>query len=513
MGAANPELGLNCGRKAFKRWLVHIIRFSLGDLFLMTKNILLAATALSVLGFAGAAAANSISTATVSGVSVYNAGNPTKSTPFPVASETISSNATRLTSGNNTVSFLLEDGLQAGATYTYTQTYTGATFATALAASSLAFDAAVADCLTVQKGTNGTAGVAAVTYTVTVKGAVDGTCDVTELGDLADPITGTITVPQFRAAAIAPVSVNLVGGLSATNTLVGADDRADISQTITLASVVQGYESRIDAVVGVGGGAGTDTRLSLTPEPVYTSLSGDAVIGNIGYAPADLTNFATTTARLGFANTALPAVVADVELTVSGTDFEKLVPTGFTVDEDDATLAINETVGGFIPVEITAAPGLAAAIAAGTVTFQATLTPDFAGAPSNAVAIAEAFTGSLEAVELQGTSFIAPWIQSSNPNYNTVIRISNNGSRASGPVQLTLASPLRAPTATTCTLAAVPANGELAINSAQLTSCFGDFGRGDVTATILSLGDGLTAKLRIVSPGNVVSEQSLGAGL
>jgi hypothetical protein len=511
VGAANPELGLNCGRKAFKRWLVHIIRFSLGDLFLMTKNILLAATALSVLGFAGAAAANSISTATVSGISVYDAGNATKSTPFPVASETISSNATRLTSASNTVAFELEDGLQAGATYTYTQTYTGATFATALAASSLAFNAAVADCVVVTKGTNGTAGVAAVTYTVAVKGVVDGTCDAAELADLADPVTGTITVPQFRATAIAPVSVNLVGGLSATNTLVGADERADISQTITLASVVQGYESRIDAVVGAG--AGNDTRLSLTPEPVYTSLSGDAIIGNIGYAPASLTNFASGTARLGFANTALPAVVADVELTVSGTDFEKLVPTGFTVDEDDATLAINETVGGFNNVEITAAPGLAAAIAAGTVTFQAKLTPDFAGAPSNAVAIAEAFTGSLEAVELQGTSFIAPWIQSSNPNYNTVIRISNNGSRASGPVQLTLASPLRAPTATTCTLTAVPANGELAINSAQLTSCFGDFGRGDVTATILSLGDGLTAKLRIVSPGNVVSEQSLGAGL
>lgn len=479
----------------------------------MTKKLLLAATAMSVIGFAGAAsAANNISSATVSGLTVYDASVATKSTPFPVASETISSNATRLTSASNNVVFELEKGLQSGATYTFTQTYTGATFATALTNASLSFGATAAPCLTITKGTNGTAGAAAVTFNVIVGTAGAGGCTTAALDVIEDVVlTGTITVPQFRAAAIAPVSVNLVGGLSTSNTLVGADERADISQTITLASVVQGYESRIDAVVGAG--AGTDTRLSLTPEPVYTSLTGDGIIGSIGYAPAALTGYASNEAKLGFANTPLPAVVADVELTVSGTDFEKLIPAGFAVDEDDATLATDDGVSGFNNVVISAAPGLTSAIAAGTVTFQAKVTPDFAGSPSNAVAIAEAFTGSLEAVELQGTSFLAPWIQSSNPNYNTVIRISNNGSRASGPVQLTLASPLRAPTATTCTLGAVPANGELAINSAQLTTCFGDFGRGDVTATILSLGDGLTAKLRIVSPGNIVTEQSLGSGL
>lgn len=479
----------------------------------MTKNILLAATALTVLGFAGAAAAaNNISSATVSGLTVYDASSTPKSTPYAVASETISSNATRLSAAGNTVVFELEDGVQAGATYTFTQTYTGAVLATALNNTNLAFNAAVADCLVVTKSaSNGSAGSAAVTFTVAAKGATDATCDATELGDLVDPVVGTFTVPAFRANAIAPVSVNVTGALSSSNTLVGADERADINQTIALASVVQGYESRIDAVITKG--AGTDTRLSLTPEPVYTTLAGDGIVGSVGYAPATLVDYASANAYLGFGATVLPAVVADVELTVSGTNFDKLVPTGFTVDADDKTLATDSAAAGFNNVVVTAAPGLTSAIAAGTVTFQATVTPDFAGPANSAIALAEAFTGSLEAVELQGTSFIAPWVQSTNPTYNTVIRISNNGSRPSGTIQLSLASPLRAPTATTCNLPAVPANGELAISSAKLTECFGDFGRGDVTATVLSLGGDLTAKLRIVSPGNVVSEQSLGRGL
>ena len=60
-------------------------------------------------------------------------------------------------------------------------------------------------------------------------------------------------------------------------------------------------------------------------------------------------------------------------------------------------------------------------------------------------------------------------------------------------------------------LGSIPANGELAISSADLTTCFGAFTRGDVRVTIPALTNNLTAKLRIVNPGNIVAEQSLGA--
>jgi hypothetical protein len=124
---------------------------------------------------------------------------------------------------------------------------------------------------------------------------------------------------------------------------------------------------------------------------------------------------------------------------------------------------------------------------------------------------------SLETVGLQGTNFVAPWVQSSNTaGYNSVLRISNSGS-ATGPVTLSLTSPAGTASATTCSsaqlakLANVPANGELSINSADLTTCFGPFARGDVRVTVQAQSTNLSAKLRIVNPGNVVTEQSLGA--
>lgn len=478
----------------------------------MTKKFLLAASAFGVLALAGAASANEITSARVSNTTVYSlVGGEPVVRPYPVASETIASNATRLTTGaagHNTVAFSLEDGLQDGASYRYTFAFTGAALTTSISNSAFSLGAAAAPCFTISKtaGT-GAANAASVSYDVVVNFA-NATCDAAAETAAADELTATLDYVQVRAAAIAPVSVAVSGGLSASNTLVGADARGDIAQSIGLASVVRGYESRIDAAIGAG--AGVNSYLSLTPEPVYSSIGGDLIIGSVGYAPAALTGYSVGNAFVGFGATALPVVTSNVELTVSGTDFETLIPTGFTVDDDDASLATAANTT-FSSVNVTVAPDVEDAIAAGNVTFQVTVTPDEAAGPAaSAVTLAEAFSGALETIELQGTSFVAPWVQSANPNYNTVIRLSNNGSRATGTVQLALTSPLRAPTATTCTLAGVPANGELSINSTQLSTCFGDFGRGDVTVTVLSLGDDITAKLRIVNPGNIVAEQSLG---
>lgn len=479
----------------------------------MTKKLLLAAGAIGVLAFAGAASANEISIAKVSGLTVYDSENGTASTPYPVASETISTNATRLTTGvanQNTVSFTLDDGFQAGASYQFTAALSGAALTTALGNSAFSSSNTAANpCLTISKvGTTGNANSASVTFNVVAGTAGVGTCTVAGAAALGDATTVTIDLLQFRATALAPVNVTVTGALSASNTLVGADNRADISQSVPLAALVKGYEARIDAVIGKG--AGSNTFLSLTPEPVYSTLGGDGLLGSIGYGPANLTGFAASNAFVGFAATNLPTVDSSVELSISGTDFETLIPAGFTADEDNATIATG-TVTGFDDVEVSVASGVEAAIASGNVTVQAKVTPEEANGPAaSAITLGEAFSGALEVIELQGTSFLAPWVQSTNPNYNTVIRLSNGGSRPTGSVQLALTSPLRTPTNTTCTVAGVPANGELAINSAQLTSCFGDFGRGDVTVTVLSLGDNLTAKLRIVNPGNVVSEQSLG---
>ena len=477
----------------------------------MTKKLLLAASAMGALAFAGAAGANEITVAKLSNQTVYDSSNSPASTPYAVASETISSNATRTTTGtvgHNTVAFELEDGAQFGATYQYTFNLTGAVFTAAVVAGNLA-TSVHADCFTITKTAAGTANTSTATYQLVARAASNANCTA---GAMDGPIVLTFDASQLRASSIGNVGFNVVGGLSNGNTLVGADGRADISQTITLAQAATGYESRISAVIG--GTAGTDTMLGLDD---HSFIKGDSLLGSVGYAQASLPNNAGGVAYLGFNATNLPNVESDIELAITNSDFETLIPANFTVDEDDIDYAILEDATGFENVNVSLVSGWEGAIATGAVTVNATVTPKEPVAFANAIALPEAFSGQLEVIQLEGTTFLAPWVQSSNPNYNTVIRLSNSGSRPSGQVQLALTSPLRAPTATTCTLAGVPANGELAISSAQLSTCFGDFGRGDVALTVLSVGDSLTAKLRIVSPGNVVSEQTLnqtsGAGL
>ena len=127
----------------------------------------------------------------------------------------------------------------------------------------------------------------------------------------------------------------------------------------------------------------------------------------------------------------------------------------------------------------------------------------------------------MQSVTLEGTNYTAPWVGGSQSSANTSIRLSNSGV-VTGAVTLQLGAPVyndgTTAGATTCTsatlskLASIAANSELVISNADLTTCFGDFKRGDVTITVQASSDSLTAKARNVNSGTgVVSEISLGA--
>jgi hypothetical protein len=139
--------------------------------------------------------------------------------------------------------------------------------------------------------------------------------------------------------------------------------------------------------------------------------------------------------------------------------------------------------------------------------------------PPTAYTIPTAFTQQLQTIGLQGTSYTAPWIGGNQSTAGSSIRLSNSGS-ATGAVTLQLLAPVynagTTPGATTCTsstlpsLAGIAVNSELVISNADLTTCFGNFKRGDVVVTIQADTTSLTAKARNVNAATgVVSEISL----
>ena len=115
---------------------------------------------------------------------------------------------------------------------------------------------------------------------------------------------------------------------------------------------------------------------------------------------------------------------------------------------------------------------------------------------------------------------MAPWVGGSQSTTNIILRLSNSGV-ATGAVTLQLAAVVRntgtTVGATTCTsatlpsLASIAAGAELSIVAADITTCFGDFKRGDLTITVQATAASPTAKARNnnAATGNN-SELSLG---
>jgi|GEM_PF-1363296 len=525
----------------------------------MTKKLLLAAAAVSAIGFAGAANAQVITSATVSTATVKAAG-ASAVTPYTIANESVASVANRRTTTaptENVVAFTVNptaaavpvaQTLELGTTYRITYTLSGTanpTFLAQVTSGALTMDGNAACVIptTVATGTGagGSNTVSFIVRTVSTFGAGCATA-----ADL--PGAFSIDLP-FQIATVGTVTATVSGALDASNTNPAAspDRFTAAGSSIQLVQASAGYRIFADATVDNVSGDGVDnadlpTTLALetTGAPFRSfNAAGDRVIGGAGFVlatpPANAAAAApapgSTVVRANLANVSMPAPTYALTISPTSGDFSALKPQVGTSDNvagfTDATVAANllSATAGTTTAPAAGAQNIAlrvegtptASISNTPLTFTATVRPVAPAANSPLVTPPAAITNApLETVGLQGSTFIAPWVQSSNANYNTVIRISNNGGMATGSVQLSLASPLNTPTASVCTaaqlpkLASIPANGELALNSADLTTCFGAFGRGDVSATVLSLDTNLTAKLRIVSPGNVVTEQSLG---
>jgi len=480
------------------------------------KKILMTAVAVSALT-AGAASAASITSARLNGAAagnlVYDATDDTK-VPYKLANETIygtSGLSTTPTDGHNTVVAEVVSGRLLVGSYTVSYDYSGPVkFARPLLGTDLTADNANLCSMTPTLISGGLATSKTVTYSI----AVSGTCAATGATDAA-PQSFTLNAPLTVTGA-GDVAVSATFGQGGSS----IDNGAATARTILTNAAGFTTTATADTVA---------TQWALGTTPVYTTLGAaagaagpDDVIGKYTVAgvPGVFIKADGTLEASGIAITA--------DLSLAG-DFTKLsaarggTTAGLTTGGSALTIvtpfavATASAVAAGSNIKISVAPNAVTASQTAK-SFALTVTPKFT---TTDFTVPGAFTTALQSIGLEGVNYLAPWVGGNQSSAGTSIRLSNSGV-ATGAVTLQLGAAVRndgtVAGATTCTsstlskLGSIANGAELVINQADLTTCFGDFKRGDVTITVQASSTSLTAKARNVNAGSGdVTEISLGA--
>ena len=479
------------------------------------KKILMAAAAVTALT-AGSASAASIFAAKVSNIdavaSTYAAGPPvvvtTTYTPYKIASETkygASGLATTTTAGHNATSLRVDQGrlTNAGSNkdYTVTFTYAGpAGFSSALTNSSLTLghiSGTYTGCTsTITLGDGGLAKGKTVSYLVNLStGCTSSAGPDLFILDAPLTITGTGDVTVSGKVAVGGTSID--NGDATARTLVKND--TGIS-----------FTTDIDTVA---------TQWLLAGATPYTTLSTDKTLGKYTLTFAAVDNQGPFVTAAGASGDKVNVQDLKADVSVSGDVSTTTISVGGTAATKnaakDTSTRTGVGTGTDLKIEIAADSGITASQPSRS--YSMTVTPTTSG---GTLTVPAAKTQALQTVGLEGTNFNVPWVAGSQSPSSTVIRVANNGTTDSGVVTAMLKSPIRnlgtTVGATTCTsstlpaLAKIAAGGELAISTADLTTCFGDFKRGDLIVTIQGAKDSLTAKARLTTASGQISETSLG---
>lgn len=413
---------------------------------------------------------------------------------------------------------------------------------------------------TVAGGTIPTAAVASLAVNQSGAGSTPGTVSVVQGARSSTSITFIVTVNAPTGATAT------VDGFTLTAVLADDAVEGDITLAATTNVLAGGVSSLIDTVsattlVRYASAVGTlsvtsNNAIAALPDfklfsagaaPAATitnggvALAGGATTGRSAEVASNYTLTASTTnnaggdfktslasatpiTAAGIINGATITIVGGLSTTltaelvgVTGANITSTTPnsSGVVIVLNDA--GADEVLAGGADLRINQTATTASQVAIPAGTYTTSITPTAITGYSVA-----AVTGLASgAVTLDGVNFIAPWISGNQAAGQSVIRLSNGASTATGNVTLRLNSArARAAGVTTgsgdpianqtcATNFQVPANGELQIGSAELTACFGNFLRGDVQITIQSASTALTAKARTISNG-VTTETSLG---
>ncbi len=483
----------------------------------------------------------------------------TSATPATSANQIVGSVDTSLTQN-----FLAGSGIGVATVNTYRFTFdlggtAAPTFATALTSanfSTVVATPATAECVvgspTLSLG--GGIGSSTAVVDVTVNSTLTGTagCNGTNAPTgvrLSFPATNpwkvTATTPGTVTASVKIERLNTTtllyeayaGGASGTTIL--AEPRA--LTEVLVSNVVTGVSTLPTSFAIAAAGSASPSYISLV-----TTTGYDAIIGSVraGYFTDNATNYpgisnSTNTngtqsaTKLTFAgiNGALkPLISPELTFTNSGSfaAFRPVV-TGVTISAP--TGALQQTITGTAADSATglAVTNVTVAVNAGN-SIQVS-TPQVISLAARVKPTATAtylnpsptVTNPLEIIGQQGTYVDAPWISGNVATFPSVIRLTNNGTASTGPISLTLSSVVDgvAGTPRTCTgtggpnvgtlpaLSGIAPGAELLVDTLAVTTCFGNFRRGDLRITFQGSSDNVAIKQRILS-GGVAAESSLG---
>jgi hypothetical protein len=477
----------------------------------MTKNILLAATAASVMAFAGAASAHTLTFRTDAGAvgpdigTSIDAGETSGAAlPFKLAAE--AKPAAPTFKQFDLVNTLSSGNIPSG-NVVLTVTVTNGTFSSGLTAA------------------NVTAGAGCSTFTaVPSSGGASGSTVATFVISNSLPNCSSFNLDlPIAPGASGPVSVQTRLATEFGVAIDGLD-----SPSFQIVTRPSAFGVTIDSTIGVAGGALDNTFATLLQTPVYTQFRNGAGTG--GH------NNGTETITLGQLGT--------IQINLTPSVYRDLNSNLATAA--DVTAASVVVTGNFAAFDntgdsgaVTLGTGAASPLAAGTATFSGAAYGGAGGVGTNLVTAAQPFrvqrettavtipsstysasvtytldstyynqeaavVGALETIERDGTNIILPWMNSTSVQTATgttnIVRLGNINSAASGPVFAQVLNSANAGVGYTPAAAPQPlfpsiaANGERVITTAILTAALGEWGRGDVQISIEAPSNTITAR-------------------
>lgn len=474
----------------------------------MTKNVLLAAAAVSVMAFAGAASAHTLTFRAAPTVPAHISAVETTGPALPYKLAIESSVATP---ESNT--FALVSTLSAGSQFPSGNNFIQIDLAGGTFASGLGATAVVAPGCTTVLSSGGAAGATTAKFLISSAG---GACSLANLDLPIKPNAG------------AEVSVT-----STISTEAGAPIDPPSAATLKVLSRVNAFNVVIDGVVGAG--ALADTFATLTATPVYTSFATtgghnlapeSATAGQLGTIQIDV---ATATFKDLAKNLVVAGDVTEAGVVVEG-NFNAFnggggsavlgaTPATFNTGATTATIASTGAVataltGGALPFIVTRETTPVAIASSG---YKATVSYVLDAASYNQEG---PFSGDLETIGRDGTNVVFPWMNSSSVQAvngtSNIIRLGNVAGSASGPVYAQVLNSVNAGAGYTAATAPVllfpniAANGERVINTETLTTALGEFGRGDVQISVEAPSATITARRYATLANGSVTELNSG---
>jgi hypothetical protein len=475
---------------------------------MIRKSLYLAASAAVLLTAAQAQAASITGTGTFAGVT-----STTTTGAYQLAEELTfftafsSATAAAATKGTATFNLVATDGFTAGESLLLTLDLTGGVFSTSSGFAASDVVTATCDVGNPVSVTPIAAGATSAQYLVTLSGA----CGVGAAIGLSVPVqvTGSnMTVGALLQQSFGGTSINVDGGRTSARFVTVAsafDAEIEAASATVTALVAEGYRELDNATTTVGNvtvSVDTDVNLDLAGTNATAGdidgvvLTATALTGSFtGYnLSLDGDRFTSGTASA----TVSTIRVADLGAFVGSDGIE-------VVDNTSTATTAGINADAVIPAStfsVTAAVDLAAGL------------NDFS------------VTGSLDPVTRDGTSFVAPWIALGSTSANSTIRLANNGSTDTGPIQVTLQSSTgSAPTTETVTISSaelingstLTASGGIAagstvfISGSALKTALGtDAANGDLEVTIEAQPQFISGKVRVTQATGQIFETSLG---